>query len=203
MLPRIAALAVTLSLTSLAHADIHHRHGSTCAPKHTSKDLVGVDERGIYNASSSSFANVTCATHDRIEQRRKFIDNGALVGDHTAVSEITQVRVFMRDLSSTIPFSCYLFSTEEDGFSSWGPTKYACSSTVGCGEPSPEYTGNAQMSWSTWLNLSPSHFGIVCNLPPTTAAGSSYIKAIAATDEMYSTYVRSTEYPWKLDQISW
>lgn len=171
-----------------AHADTISRHGSLCAPKATSRDLVGADERGIYNASSTTTANVTCAGPDRVSQTRYYATESATgaISVHVTSYRPTLLSVVAHgnDLSSVVPYSCYLYGTDDSGFSSWGPTRYMCSLPGGCPDATSSFTGIGYLRWSIGGAFSDTadSFGVVCNLPPATGLGSSYLKAVVATD---------------------
>lgn len=187
-----------ITLTTLAfltfaeratRADVHRRHGSLCAPKHTSVAVVGADERGVYNASTTAPARVTCPVVDRTQYKEAYVDTGGeSIGSsfsHGSPS-ITTVNVYGRDLSRTTPFSCYLFWTEDLGYSSWAPRKYACSAGGGCPDSTSEYTGMVSMSWTidpVEIQIEETNLvGVVCDLPPTTSLGNSYVKSIRTVD---------------------
>lgn len=179
-----SVLALCL-LAAPAAADITHRHGSTCAPKHSSRDLVGADERGTYNASSTATANVTCAAIDRVQHRRVTINRNHYRDFETEAALLENLRVYGRDTSATSPFSCYVFWTAEDGFSSWGPTKYTCSQPGGCPDRTTDYIGNTSLEFAidTFDITGTDHLGVVCNLPPASGSyGSSYVKSLRTFD---------------------
>ncbi len=185
LVPVVAAAAMLAGAYRSADANVIRRHGSLCAPKYGSQNLVGADERGTYNASPTTVAQVTCAVVDRVAHKV----SGWVGWDYAfTVDEtpsIKRVAVWGRDLSATTPFSCYLFSTDEDGFSSWAPTKYMCSDNSGCPDSTSEYTGVSRMSWDTsWpvVDSYEDYVGIVCRVPPATSLGASYVKAIKTLD---------------------
>lgn len=189
MTTRIRILAILgVAAAAPAHADSTDRHGSQCAPKHSSRDLVGADERGMYNASTTATANVTCAAPERtFRWDGSITPSGAAGGGREPVTAIT---VYGRDLSATVPFSCYLFTTDANGFSSWAPTKYMCSQPNGCTDSTTSFTGLSLINWwigETSLNAEADMFGVVCNIPPATSAGASYVKATKASD-LAATY---------------
>jgi len=184
--------ALFAALPAVAHADETHRHGSLCAPNFASRDLVGVDERGTYNGSSSTSATVTCAAMDRVDHHQDWYDvddNGGswLSSKHARemAVKIDSIVVYGRDLSATQPFSCYVFSTWENNFSSWGPRKYTCSQDGGCPDSTTEYTGLATLKFDfdPYSNqYGGYHHGVVCTIPATGSSGTSYVKAIGTFD---------------------
>jgi hypothetical protein len=181
----VAAVLVAVAVPS--QADIARRHGGLCAPKYTSRDLVGVDERGIYNGSSTATASVTCPATDRVSHRSIWVYPDRGDEEKPALTAtISSVVVYGRDLSGGTPFSCYVFATEDEGFSSWGPTRYTCSQPGGCGS-SPgtvsEFTGTFSLNFPLDNFASDEeHVGVVCNIPPTTPAGNSYVKSVKIED---------------------
>jgi hypothetical protein len=186
-----AALALVATAALPAGADILRRHGSLCAPKYTSRDLVGVDERGIYNGSTTATASVTCPVVDAVTTQFVYRAEGNYSGGYTQDGRamVQAITVLGRDLSSTAPVSCYVFATEEQGSSSWGPTRYMCTSWGGCADaPAADYTGNGSVQWDMQMfpgmtnYYSLYHLGVVCNLPPASASGTSYVKSIVAAN---------------------
>jgi hypothetical protein len=211
----LAALGLIAAAAAPATADVARRHGSTCAPKHASNGLVGADERGIYNASSSTSATVTCAAPDRVGHKINAYSSGfdgtkgSITQTYYAHPTVDFLRVRGRDLSSTSPLSCYMWWTEEDGFSSWAPTRYACSDASGCNDATTEYVGMFAISWdlSSYAIDDGDYVGTVCTLPPTTSSGSSYVKGLYVRDSAYAdrwlhynpsanTWVRIYEQEW-------
>jgi hypothetical protein len=184
-----------LLLASVASADTYRQHGSICAAKHTSRDLVGVDERGTYNASTTASATVTCAAANRRTRDELHYSDGNWNNPtpSTQDSNVLAVTIFGRDVSDAAPFSCYLFATQSDGFSSWGPTKYTCSQPGGCPDSTSSFVGNASLTWNLDASMrTADHIGVVCNLPATTASGSSYVKAVVVKDAAHTNYMDFT-----------
>lgn len=201
-LAAVAALVTTATLPG--RADTTHRHGSLCAAKYASRDLVGADERGIYNGSTTATASVTCPVIDRTEEKFLAVVDGSSEA-YTEVSPIHSVTVHGRDLSSTVPFSCYLFATEELGASSWGPTRYLCSSWVGCSESTTDYVGNGSIRFNVdaladvFSSGGSAHLGVVCNIPPA-ANGNSYVKSLEVVDSTTHVFTwRGDHYDFSLE----
>jgi len=63
MIKIFASIAVLAAVP--ASADVHRRHGALCAPKYGHGGLIGADERGSYNGSTTATATVTCPAEDR------------------------------------------------------------------------------------------------------------------------------------------
>jgi hypothetical protein len=182
----IAAFALVLIAGAAlpTHADVARRHGGLCAPKYTSRDLVGVDERGIYNGSTTATASVTCPATDRVSHRSIWVYPDRGDEEKTPLTAtISSVVVYGRDLSGATPFSCYVFATEDEGFSSWGPTRYTCGQPGGCSSSANEFTGTFSLKFPLDNFASDKeHIGVVCNIPSTTPAGSSYVKSVKIED---------------------
>jgi hypothetical protein len=183
-------LALALALVTLAavpaSADFNYRHGSLCGAKQGSADAVGVDERGIYNGSTTAPATVTCAAADRVStlSYRSSESNGELsIYETYTPVRIVKAQLWGRDLSTTTPLSCYSFWTAQDGFSSWGPTKYACATAGGCTTSTSASTGIFSIDWNLGSEVDDTdHVGVVCNLPPSTSAGNSYVKSVVTVN---------------------
>lgn len=176
-----------------ARADTTRRHGALCAPKYTSRDLVGVDERGMSNESTTLSARITCPIPERVTQSISFHEDTSttagttsvkVVGTGTRIPNIREVIVYGRDLSATSPFWCYLFWTEPEGFSSWGPRRYMCSDDGGCTDSTTEFTGIAKIRWSVaaHTNTNTAMAGVVCDVPAKVSGEPSYVKAVESQD---------------------
>src|SRR5262245_60010293 len=114
----LGSLGATLTLGGDAGADVSRTQGAMCAPKYTSKDLVGVDERGMYNGATSGSALVTCMAPDRAEHAVLVVTQNTVSPPMNEKATVWSLTVYGRDLSAGVPFSCYPFLTQDANFSS-------------------------------------------------------------------------------------
>lgn len=157
--------------------------GLRASPRGAVRSGSGYDERGAGNFDASSSAEVFCPLDD--------VDGRHYVADPYGVNAPpSTASVWIYDNSSTAPAYCYIWATNEDTNSSWGPTRHTCAAAGGCdgttgGESA---TGYLQIAFHDNTVDGPlsyfgenyfDAFGVRCVLPPAaTTATRSFVKMI-------------------------
>jgi hypothetical protein len=174
----------------------HKRHGTACQPQWGSASKIGFEERGVGNYDATTSATVFCPTQDVEGRHWTYTDPQ---GSDAAPSFVA---VWVVDNSTTQPAYCYIWATNENTDSSWGPTRHTCSSADGCdgttgGESA---TGYRRILFHDNVVDQPIYqdpddfgenyydaFGVRCTLPPgSSSATRSFVKLV---DTSYSSTV--------------
>lgn len=183
MIRTIACVMLIGSLFTVPAAYANRRHGTACQPAWGSAQRIGYDERGAGNFDASSSVEVFCPLDD--------VDGRHYVADFYGVNAPpSAASVWVYDNSTTAPAYCYIWATNEDTNSSWGPTRHTCATVSGCdgttgGESA---TGYLQIAFHQGTLDGPlsyfgenyfDAFGVRCSLPPgATNATRSFVKMI-------------------------
>jgi hypothetical protein len=153
--------------------------GNTCQPAF-GNTTVDQDDFGMGNQSTTSSNSYICPI--------PFIPTSYVYNN------VSSVTINVDDVSSTNEFSCYTFYNTPWGSEYWGSTRWACSTSGGCADPTTTFTGLNNINWSggtlpsyvysngyvVWSN-----FGIKCTLPPATSSswsGRSWIISYGFTN---------------------
>jgi hypothetical protein len=159
-----ALIAILVAMPSARADNYHHLHGSSCTPAYGSQSYVGSGEPGIGNYVGGAEARVFCTSP--AEQS----------GYQTVIPTALYVTVF--DGSSTIPLWCYGYATDRY-VTYWSGSKYACSSSSGCPDPTSSFVGTTSMQWNlpfTYTDISGMEFGVSCNLPRSGTPYTSWME---------------------------
>ena len=170
-----------LFATTSAYAN--KRHGTACQPAFSSANRIGYDERGAGNFDATGSAELFCPLDD--------VDGRHYVGDsYGKNAPPSAAAVWIYDNSTTSPAYCYIWATNEDTSSSWGPTRHTCATAGGCdgttgGESA---TGYLQISFKEGTLDGPMSyfgehyfdaFGVRCVVPPASSSSTrSFVKMI-------------------------
>jgi len=183
MIKTVACVMLIGSLFAIPEAHANKRHGTACQPAWGSAQRVGYDERGAGNFDATSTAELFCPLDD-VDGRHYVAD---AYGNNAPPSTAS---VWIYDNSTTAPAYCYIWATNEDTNSSWGPTRHTCATAGGCdgttgGESA---TGYLEIAFHDNTVAAPLHyfgenyfdaFGVRCYLPPAaTSATRSFVKTI-------------------------
>ncbi|HMG57763.1 MAG TPA: hypothetical protein VK601_29885 [Kofleriaceae bacterium] len=171
------------SLGAVTAAHANKRHGTACQPAWGSASRIGYDERGAGNFDVTSTAELFCPLDD--------VTGLHWVADPYGNNAPPSVAaVWLYDNSTTSPAYCYIWATNEDSNSSWGPTRHTCATPGGCNGTTggESATGYLQIEFADNtvdqpLSYFGEHyfdaFGVRCVLPPGASSSTrSFVKMI-------------------------
>jgi len=183
MFKTVAGVMLIGLLCAATSAYANKRHGTACQPAYGSAPRIGYDERGAGNFDATSTAELFCPLDD-VDGRHYISD---AYGNNAPPSRAS---VWIYDNSTTAPAYCYIWATNEDTNSSWGPTRHTCATAGGCAGTTggESATGYLQIEFNDNTVDSPlayfgenyfDAFGVRCTLPPaSTSATRSFVKMV-------------------------
>lgn len=117
--------SVFCSLLAIPAAHANKRHGTACQPAPGSQGKIVYNETGAGNVDPTTTADVFCPLDD-VDGRHYVLD---AFGNNPPPSTAS---VWLLDSNATSPTYCYIWATNEDTDSAWGPTRHTCATAGGC-----------------------------------------------------------------------